>query len=41
MSRVFLKPVHHEINISGHLPPETVKGLCRMLRRAVRTALDL
>ena len=40
MSRVFLKPVRHEINISGHLPPETVKGLCRMLRRAVRTALD-
>ena len=40
MSRVFLKPVRHEINISGHLPPEQVKGLCRMLRRAVRTALD-
>ncbi|MDY4104307.1 MAG: rRNA maturation RNase YbeY [Oscillospiraceae bacterium] len=39
MSRFWQKPVRHEINISGHLPPESVKGLCRMLRRAVRMAL--
>ncbi len=31
----------HEINIYGDLPRREVRGLCRMLRKAVRTALAM
>lgn len=38
MSSFHWKP-KYEISISGDLPPEEVKGLCRMIRKAVRCAL--
>jgi len=31
---------NHEINIYGTLPQQEVRGLCRMLRKTVRTTLD-
>lgn len=38
--RMFWKH-NHEINIYGTLPKQEVRGLCRMLRKAVRTALSV
>lgn len=33
--------MRHEINIYGDVPRREVRGLCRLLRRAVRTALTV
>ncbi len=40
MKHVFSGLVRHEIEIYGTLPKHETKGICAMLRKAVRTALD-
>lgn len=40
LKKLFGAFTRHEVEIYGTLPKEEIKGVCAMLRRAVKTALD-
>lgn len=40
LKKLFGAFIRHEVEIYGTLPKEEIKGVCAMLRKAVKTALD-